>query len=61
MKFSKSKVIKQGELYFILDPNNIDCVQCWLGEPEWEESEFIFSIHKMYLKDMIVGLKALNN
>jgi hypothetical protein len=38
-----------------------ECVQCWLGEPYDPESEFIFEVHKDYVKDIIAGLKNFNS
>lgn len=48
--------IVRGQLHFITDG---DTVQCWLGEPKGNESEFIFEVHKMFAKDIIAGLTAV--
>ena len=51
-------IIIRGELHFEIIGN--DTVQCYLGNPNDPESEFIFEVHKSYIKDMIAGLTALN-
>lgn len=59
MKNKKSKqhsTIVRGQLHFITDGNT---VQCWMGEPKENESEFIFEVHKIFTKDIIAGLTAV--
>lgn len=59
---NKSKELKQtivrGRLHFVADGES---VQCWLGEPHDDESEFIFSVHKSYAKEIIAGLTAIKH
>mgnify|MGYP003638567544 FL=1 len=51
-----NSAIVRGQLHFVTDG---DTVQCWLGEPKGNESEFIFEVHKMFAKDIIAGLTAI--
>lgn len=51
----KSAIVR-GQLHFVTDGNT---VQCWLGEPKGHESEFIFEVHKIFAKDIIAGLTAI--
>ena len=51
-----NSAIVRGQLHFA---TNGDTVQCWLGEPKGNESEFIFEVHKMFAKDIIAGLTAV--
>lgn len=51
-----SKIIR-GELHFELIGK--DTVQCYLGDPEHSDSEFIFEVHESYVNDIVAGLIAL--
>ena len=51
-----NSAIVRGQLHFVTDG---DTVQCWLGEPKGHESEFIFEVHKMFAKDIVAGLTAV--
>lgn len=53
----KHNIIIRGELHFVTDGNMI---KCWLGEPDNPESEFIFEVNKVFSKDIISGLTAIN-
>lgn len=53
-----SKIIR-GELYFELIGK--DTVQCYLGDPEHSDSEFIFEVHESYINDIIAGLTSLKH
>ncbi len=51
-------IIKRGSLYFDFDTNS-GIMKCTLGEPNDPESEYIFSLHKDYLVDLVAGIKAI--
>ena len=49
-------IIIRGNMHFVIDGETI---QCWLGDPNESESEFIFVVHKIYAKDIIAGLTCI--
>lgn len=50
--------IERGE-FCIISKNDIVSVS--LGNPNKPDSEFLFSVHKVHVKDIIAGLTAINS
>lgn len=48
--------VKRGRFTYTMD---VELVTCTLGEPDNPESEFVFSLHHLYLPEVIAGLQAI--
>ena len=47
----------RGQFHFVRQGETI---QCWMGEPNGHESEFVFEIHQSFAKDIIAGMVAVS-
>ncbi len=55
-KASVSGSVIRGQFHFV---RNGETIQCWMGEPKMNESEFVFEIHQSFAKDIIAGMVAV--
>jgi len=49
---------RSGGCHFV---RNGERVQCWIGDPAYPDSEFVFEVHQYWIPDIAAGLSAMIN